>query len=200
MLPNLIGPGEGQDVLAAAIKAFGVSIMARGHNGRAPFIDALEAQYSAIRSLQKATRVGATSFNTIAAAIMCLLLSQVVVYSLHDVPYLPFSGQMLIPTSAASSVIHTQGLRDLIQCRSPAFYAVGVPHQLFAGFRPVLVCCISLDTSICHLYRSSFYMPFNLANLPFSPSGIGRCIHSVREPNHPFRPFLMRLLRCHQFS
>ncbi|KAH8800369.1 hypothetical protein F5884DRAFT_549580 [Xylogone sp. PMI_703] len=122
VLPSLAGNG-GNEYLDSAIKALGISIVARGSEGRAPASDALEAQCSALQALQKNIKHASKSaFNELAAAIMCLFLSE-----------------MLLPTSSVSSVVHAVGISELIQLQQPSFYAFGISHRLFTGFRPLLV-------------------------------------------------------------
>ncbi|KAH7119193.1 N-terminal fungal transcription regulatory domain-containing protein [Dactylonectria macrodidyma] len=122
VLPELVGRGE-SNLLPLAIRALGASIAARGCDGWAPISDALEANCSALTTLQGAlSRTRVSPSDELAAAVMCLFLSE-----------------KLLPTSNASSVVHAKGISDLIQLCRPDFYASGVPHKLFVGFRPILI-------------------------------------------------------------
>lgn len=122
VLPDLAGR-KGNEYLHSAIRAFGVSILARGFGSCVPISDVLEAQCTALHALQKFIQHNSTSsFNEIAAAIMCLFLSE-----------------MLLPTASLSSVVHARGIAELIQLRQPGFYSAGVQHKLFVGFRPMLI-------------------------------------------------------------
>ncbi|KND87169.1 hypothetical protein TOPH_08201 [Tolypocladium ophioglossoides CBS 100239] len=59
--------------------SFGVSILARGSHGRAPIPDTLNAQYSALRALRDGIRhLSELNSNELSAAIMCLLVSELV--------------------------------------------------------------------------------------------------------------------------
>lgn len=78
VLPSLLGNTANNNLLTPAIKALGVSIVARGHNGLAPIPDALQAQCVALHTLQGNIRhTSDSSFNALAAAMMCLFLSEV---------------------------------------------------------------------------------------------------------------------------
>jgi hypothetical protein len=46
---------------------------------------------------------------------------------------------MMLPTSTASGSVHAKGIEDLLRLQTPDFYSSGIGHQLFVGFRPVLV-------------------------------------------------------------
>ncbi|KAF6518122.1 hypothetical protein HZS61_002200 [Fusarium oxysporum f. sp. conglutinans] len=123
VLPSLLGNTANNNLLAPAIKALGVSIVARGHNGRAPIPDALQAQCVALHTLQgNICHTKDSSFNALAASMMCLFLSEI-----------------LLPTSPTGSTIHAEGVATLLQRYPPSFYSSGTPHKLFAGFRPILV-------------------------------------------------------------
>ncbi|RKK76051.1 hypothetical protein BFJ71_g17013 [Fusarium oxysporum] len=123
VLPSLLGNTANNNLLTPAIKALGVSIVARGHNGRAPIPDALQAQCVALRTLQGNIRhTSDSSFNALAASMMCLFLSEI-----------------LLPTSTTGCAIHAEGVATLLQRYPPSFYASGTPHKLFAGFRPILI-------------------------------------------------------------
>lgn len=77
-LPSLVGRGQ-NDYLHSAIKALGVSILARGSGGLAPVSDAMEAQNLALHSLQRNIHHASTLYaNEVAATIMCLFMSEVV--------------------------------------------------------------------------------------------------------------------------
>ncbi|KAK3989424.1 hypothetical protein QBC44DRAFT_350636 [Cladorrhinum sp. PSN332] len=123
VLPSLLGTSH-EYFLSPAIKALGISIVARGNNGRAPIPNALEARCAAMRTLRGAVgRENDSSFNALAASMMCLFLSE-----------------MLLPTSSISCAIHAEGVATLIQRHPPAFYASGPAHKLFVlGFRPILI-------------------------------------------------------------
>jgi hypothetical protein len=87
---------------------------------------------------------------------------------------------MILPTSAASTSVHAKGIADLLQLHSPEYYKTGVAHQLFVGFRPVLLihafafrqstflamdCWLSIPFSTCppsylqHLLSSTIGLP-----------------------------------------
>ena len=81
VLPSLLSTPD-EDFLFPAVKALGMSIVARGHDGRAPISDALEARCSALNVLH--TTIGRApdrSFNSLAAAMMCLYMSEVGIYN-----------------------------------------------------------------------------------------------------------------------
>ncbi|KAH7131061.1 N-terminal fungal transcription regulatory domain-containing protein [Dactylonectria macrodidyma] len=145
VLPSLIEKAEHRDLLSSAIKALGVSIVARGRDGRAPVSDALEAQGRALQALQDAIRhCAAPSFNALAAAMMCLYLSET-----------------MIPSSRIGRAVHANGIRALIQLHGPKFYDSGISHKLFVGFRPLLI----LDG--LHTRKSSFLSDLDWRNEPF---------------------------------
>ncbi|KAH8667685.1 hypothetical protein BGZ61DRAFT_461053 [Ilyonectria robusta] len=123
VLPSLIQKEEHQHLLSLAIKALGVSIVARGSDGRAPVSDALEAQCGALHALRDTIRhYTSSSFNALAAAMMCLYLSE-----------------MMVPSAHAGYAVHGKGISDLIQLHGPQFYKSGISHKLFVGFRPLLI-------------------------------------------------------------
>lgn len=114
---------EHQHLLSLAIKALGVSIVARGSDGRAPVPDALEAQCGALHALRDTIRhYTPSSFNALAATMMCLYLSE-----------------MMVPSAHAGYALHGKGISDLIQLHRPQFYKSGISHKLFVGFRPLLI-------------------------------------------------------------
>ncbi|KAH7123214.1 N-terminal fungal transcription regulatory domain-containing protein [Dactylonectria estremocensis] len=145
VLPSLIEKEEHQYLLHSAIKALGVSILARGRDGRAPVSDALEAQGGALQALQDAIRhCAAPCFNALAAAMMCLYISEI-----------------MVPSSCTGRAVHANGIRDLIQLHGPQFYNSGISHKLFVGFRPLLI----LDGF--HTRKSSFLSSLDWRNEPF---------------------------------
>lgn len=77
VLPSLVGTPDDR-FLSPAIVALGVSIVAKGHNGWAPIPDAFEARCVALRNLHVHIQQGYnSSFNTLAASMMCLFLAEV---------------------------------------------------------------------------------------------------------------------------
>jgi hypothetical protein len=46
---------------------------------------------------------------------------------------------MIMPTGPTSAIVHAKGIEDLMKLQKPCFYASGISHHLFVGFRPVLV-------------------------------------------------------------
>ncbi|KAF5003864.1 hypothetical protein FDECE_9612 [Fusarium decemcellulare] len=123
ILPELARETRADEFLSPAVKALAVSVLARGRDGRAPMADALAAHNLAMASLHEGLGGWAASApNTVAAAIMCLFLSE-----------------MIMPTSPESAIVHAKGMDDLMQLQGPAFYASGLSHHMFVGFRPVLV-------------------------------------------------------------
>ncbi|EEY18784.1 conserved hypothetical protein [Verticillium alfalfae VaMs.102] len=76
-LPELARDGQAELYLSPAIKTLAVSIVSRGKNGRAPVSDALEAQTIALSSIQSGLgQMMASNSNLLAAATMCLFLSE----------------------------------------------------------------------------------------------------------------------------
>ncbi|KAI8680393.1 Zn(2)-C6 fungal-type domain-containing protein [Fusarium keratoplasticum] len=123
MLPELARGSKADQCLSPAIKTLAVSILARGSQGRAPMSDALAAHTTALESLNSGLDGWATSApNIVAASIMCLFLSE-----------------MIMPTGSTSAIVHAKGIEDLMKLQKPCFYASGISHHLFVGFRPVLV-------------------------------------------------------------
>ncbi|RSL72171.1 hypothetical protein CEP53_001202 [Fusarium sp. AF-6] len=85
--------------------------------------DALAAHAAALESLNSGIDGWAISApNIVSASIMCLFLSE-----------------MIMPTGPTSAIVHAKGIEDLMKLQRPCFYASGVSHHLFVGFRPVLV-------------------------------------------------------------
>lgn len=77
VLPTLVNKREDY-ILHSAIRAFGTSILASGSDGRATVSEALEAQCEALHFLRgRISQANTSSFNELAAAIMCLFLSEV---------------------------------------------------------------------------------------------------------------------------
>lgn len=78
VVPKLSTDGLVGKALSASIKAFAIAIMAKGSYAGAATSHALVAHCSALQSLQHALVLGrASGPNELAAAIMCLFLSEV---------------------------------------------------------------------------------------------------------------------------
>ena len=123
VLPELVGH-DNNTALAAAVKAFAMAILSRGPKPSAPERTAREAYAQALSAVNKALKSSYDSFPVeIAAAVMCLLLAE-----------------LFTPTTLDSWVAHLQGLGGLMQLSRPEFYVSGIPHRLFIGARPSLVC------------------------------------------------------------
>ncbi|KAF4778324.1 hypothetical protein HER10_EVM0003112 [Colletotrichum scovillei] len=126
VLPGIVGTdGRHDGPLSSAIKALGISLMARGPKGRAPVHEAIAAHSSALKAvgcLIPHANDDPNNYNEISAAIMCLFLSE-----------------KFFPTSSYAATVHARGIGELIQLRPPHFYASGTPHKLFVGFRPILI-------------------------------------------------------------
>ncbi|KAK3321722.1 hypothetical protein B0H66DRAFT_552522 [Apodospora peruviana] len=148
-LPELSRDERAERFLSPSIKTLAVSMLSRGHDGRAPISDALATRALAVSSLRYGLqgRVGSSS-NIFAAAVMCLFLSE-----------------LILPTSKASATIHAQGIRALLQLQSPESYSSGVGHQLFVGVRPVLFIQSLLSRQNTFLAEEGWLMA------PFSISG-----------------------------
>lgn len=92
VLPSLLGTPD-EHVLSPAIRALALSIVARGHDGRAPISDALEARCVALRVLHTTiSHVSDRSFNSLAAAMMCLYMSEVTAHCSVTTPLFPLWG------------------------------------------------------------------------------------------------------------
>ncbi|KAF4821120.1 hypothetical protein CGCSCA5_v003582 [Colletotrichum siamense] len=126
VLPGLVGAdGRHDGPLSSAIKALGISLIARGPSGRAPVHEAIAAHSSALKAVGRLiphANDDPNNYDEISAAIMCLFLSE-----------------KLFPTSSSAATVHARGIGELIQLRAPQFYASGTPHKLFVGFRPILI-------------------------------------------------------------
>ncbi|KAM0286937.1 hypothetical protein ACHAQH_000621 [Verticillium albo-atrum] len=92
--------------------------------------------------------MAASNSNLLAAATMCLFLSE-----------------MVLPTSRSSGAIHAKGIGDLLQLQQPEFYSSGVAHQLFVGFRPVMFINYFMNR------HHSFIAQARWLEAPFSKSG-----------------------------
>ena len=78
VLPSFLGDAACEAFLSPAIKAFAMSILARGAGGLAPASDAFEAQGKALRQLRIAlSSKNQSLFDMQATAMMCLFLSEV---------------------------------------------------------------------------------------------------------------------------
>ncbi|KAL3294851.1 n-terminal fungal transcription regulatory domain-containing protein, partial [Colletotrichum asianum] len=126
VLPGLVGAdGRHDGPLSSAIKALGISLIARGPSGRAPVHEAIAAHSSALKAVGRLlphANDDPNNYDEISAAIMCLFLSE-----------------KFFPTSSSAATVHARGIGELIQLRPPQFYASGTPHKLFVGFRPILI-------------------------------------------------------------
>ncbi|CAI0645867.1 unnamed protein product [Colletotrichum noveboracense] len=126
VLPALVGAnGRHDGPLSSAIKALGISLIARGPSGRAPVHEAIAAHSSALKAVGRLiphANDDPNKYDEISAAIMCLFLSE-----------------KFFPTSSSAATVHARGIEELIQLRPPQFYASGTPHKLFVGFRPILI-------------------------------------------------------------
>ncbi|KZL79428.1 n-terminal fungal transcription regulatory domain-containing protein [Colletotrichum incanum] len=144
-LPELIGEGD-DELLPCAIRALGTTLVARGRNGRAPISEAVRTQCLVLNILQHTINLRENSnHDRLAASIMCLYLSE-----------------KLLPTSSSGSLVHAKGISELIQLQPPSFYASGVSHRLFVGFRPLLI----LHSLTCH--TSTFLAASEWLQGPFS--------------------------------
>ncbi|KAK3392928.1 hypothetical protein B0H63DRAFT_456853 [Podospora didyma] len=121
VLPNLIAKGE-TVALSSAVRAFAVSILSGGPMPIASLASGLEAYSVALRSLQRALRSACQFRDELAAAIMCILLAE-----------------LLLPTTLNSWAAHLQGFGELMQLSGPELYTSGIGHKLFVGARPSLV-------------------------------------------------------------
>ncbi|KAI3539241.1 hypothetical protein CABS03_12331 [Colletotrichum abscissum] len=81
VLPGIVGTdGRHDGPLSSAIKALGISLMARGPKGRAPVHEAIEAHSSALKAvgyLIPRANDDPNNYTEISAAIMCLFLSEI---------------------------------------------------------------------------------------------------------------------------
>ncbi|KZL76342.1 C6 zinc finger domain protein, partial [Colletotrichum tofieldiae] len=161
-LPELIGQG-GDELLPCAIRALGTTLVARGRNGRAPISEAVQTQCLALNILQRTINIrGDSTHDRLAASIMCLYLSEVRVGLLCVFALALTCSQKLLPTTSSGSFVHAKGISDLIQLQAPSFYASGVSHRLFIGFRPLLI----LHSLTCH--TSTFLGASEWRQEPFS--------------------------------
>ncbi|KAK5992301.1 Kinesin light chain 1 [Cladobotryum mycophilum] len=123
LLPSLSSSPLPEKALSASVKALGICILARGHKGRAPMSEALAAHCKALSSLHKSLlHVGSADSNVLVAAIMCLIISE-----------------LLLPALNSSSTAHADGLGHLMQLHGPEFYSSGSSHRLFVGSRPAMI-------------------------------------------------------------
>lgn len=123
VLPELVS-NDPDAALASAIRAFAVTILSRGPGRKLPVSDGLEAYNQALLSVNAALQSPYSDFPVaIAAAVMCLLLAE-----------------LFHATSLTSWTAHLQGLAGLMQLSRPEVYASGIPHRLFVGATPALVC------------------------------------------------------------
>lgn len=77
-LPSIATSAVNQDQLREAVKSLGMSIVARGPQGRAPVSSAVEAYDVAVRAVRSCiNHHNVEAFSTLAASIMCLYLSEV---------------------------------------------------------------------------------------------------------------------------
>ncbi|KAF4890689.1 hypothetical protein CGCF415_v011885 [Colletotrichum fructicola] len=144
VLPGLVGAdGRHDGPLSSAIKALGISLIARGPSGRAPVHEAIAAHSSALKAVGRLlphANDDPNNYDEISAAIMCLFLSEVCIAGPYFAEYTDKRlSQKFFPTSSSAATVHARGIGELIQLRPPQFYASGTPHKLFVGFRPILI-------------------------------------------------------------
>ncbi|KAF3797949.1 hypothetical protein GCG54_00003848 [Colletotrichum gloeosporioides] len=158
VLPGLIGgDGRHDGPLSSAIKALGISLVARGPSGRAPVHEAIAAHSSALKAVGRLiphANDDPNNYDEISAAIMCLFLSEVCSLG----PYFALStdrrmSQKFFPTSSSAATVHARGIGELIQLRPPQFYASGTPHKLFYGNTVFIFMALSvLISQILHAF------------------------------------------------
>ncbi|KAM3065067.1 hypothetical protein ACMFMG_006171 [Clarireedia jacksonii] len=186
VLPHLPWSEKAEDVLAPAIRTLALSMLAQEPHHLIPVSEALEARVEALRSLRSGLRqCDGNSSNAFLASIMCLLLAEI-----------------LLPTLGSGAMIHVKGVQDFMQLYTPNAYVSGMSHQLFVGFRPILI-VHSVFTRECSFLANEEWriVPFSvdpmnplqslLTEASFLPATLSFTSNVLQQP-HPNSEMLAR--------
>ncbi|KAK2738397.1 hypothetical protein FQN57_007074 [Myotisia sp. PD_48] len=122
-LPTLVTMGKHETLLSCAVQTLGLAILSKGPSYGFSQFECFKTYSRALRYLQhQLSRVGSCFDEKLAAAIMCLTLAE-----------------LMLPTSDFAWSAHVKGVEGLIRVSGPELFSKGIPHILFAGFRPLLL-------------------------------------------------------------
>ncbi|RDH21190.1 hypothetical protein M747DRAFT_349721 [Aspergillus niger ATCC 13496] len=148
-VPLLLDTSKSTPLLSVSLRTLGYSIITKeNRDRRSNQWDLCRAQSytKAVRSLKNKITEDDGGCNESAAAIMCLCLAE-----------------WLVPTSREGWIAHIRGIGRMMEMCGPESFARPVSHQLFIGFRPLVIleACISRqDTFLSsHEWRT---IPFAL--------------------------------------
>ncbi|KAF7541313.1 hypothetical protein G7054_g675 [Neopestalotiopsis clavispora] len=122
-LPELIIDFGKSTVLPAAVRTLALSIASKQAQHTVKFATLWQSYGSTLGLLRQSLRHDHGTYNCEhLAAMMCLTLTE-----------------LLVNTQTGDPRIHIDGLASMFRNLGPAFFAQGMPHKLFVGFRPLLV-------------------------------------------------------------
>ncbi|KAG8352488.1 hypothetical protein FVEN_g9564 [Fusarium venenatum] len=123
-LPELLVVSGSDELLPAAVKTLALAIASKRSQLRVISPTLWQSYGSTVKLLQQSlSRCGGSCNNEHLAAMMCLTLTELVGGS----------------NKKGDWMVHIDGISTIIQHLGPEFFARGIPHKLFIGFRPLLV-------------------------------------------------------------
>ncbi|KAM5527831.1 hypothetical protein FOXYSP1_19704 [Fusarium oxysporum f. sp. phaseoli] len=122
-LPELLVVYNSDELLPAAVKTLALSIVSKQQHRRETSPTIRQFYGSTLRLLQQSlTQQGSGYTAEHLAAMMCLTLTE-----------------LMLGTENDAWMVHIDGISAMVQHQGSAFFAKGIPHRLFTGFRPLLV-------------------------------------------------------------
>ncbi|KAJ4263248.1 hypothetical protein NW764_016158 [Fusarium oxysporum] len=122
-LPELLVVYNSDELLPAAVKTLALSIVSKQQHRRETSPTLRQFYGSTLRLLQQSlTQQGNGYTAEHLAAMMCLTLTE-----------------LMLGTGNGDWMVHIDGISAMFQHLGSTFFARGIPHELFTGFRPLLV-------------------------------------------------------------
>jgi hypothetical protein len=155
VLPEL-AVGSCSPVLRSAVNSLAITLLSGGPVRKVAVSSAWESYSFALGSLRDDLRSGSpfrspSLTSEVAAAIMCLLLSE-----------------LYLGTTMHSWTAHLEGFAQSVQLAGPELFASGIPHKIFVGARPLLVVLSFVTRKASFLNREEWkQVPFQ--DIPPSP-------------------------------
>ncbi|PYH84595.1 hypothetical protein BO82DRAFT_381399 [Aspergillus uvarum CBS 121591] len=140
--------GRSTSLLSASLKTLGYSIASKGGNGSTHCqweISRAKYYSEAVHCLKHELSEGTGVCDESAAAIMCLSMAE-----------------LLIPTSRDGWIAHVRGIGRMMELCGPQSFNKPVSHQLFLGFRPLIL------VEACWSRQDTFLSANEWRTIPFS--------------------------------
>ncbi|KAH9208656.1 hypothetical protein DL95DRAFT_311499, partial [Leptodontidium sp. 2 PMI_412] len=123
MLPSIVARANSGELITAAVRAFGLTLLDRGPEGKSKNFRGLEAYVATLEKLSSTLQSPENCFRIeTAAAVVCLAMVE-----------------LMLPKSDSNTLAHFGGLGALINMYSPEVFDSGDFHAIFVGCRPVLI-------------------------------------------------------------